>query len=65
MEQDVTHSVVAPEQAAGKRPRYSIVWKLILHPKEPMQSMKLFPKASETILVGSARKNSSIDNSDY
>lgn len=57
MDQDVTHSVVAPERAAGKEPRYSIVWKLILHPKEQMQNMKLFPKAAETICVGSANNS--------
>ena len=61
MDQDVAHSVVAPEQAAGKQPLYSIVWKLILHPKEPMQNMKLFPKATETVCVGSAsRANNSM-----
>ncbi|KAL3928918.1 MAG: hypothetical protein SGARI_004899, partial [Bacillariaceae sp.] len=40
MDQDVTHSVVAPFQAAGKRPRYSLVWKLILHPKQHNQDMR-------------------------
>lgn len=39
MDQDITHSVVAPFEAAGKRPRYSLVWKLILHPKQHGQDM--------------------------
>jgi hypothetical protein len=39
MDQDITHSVVAPLEAAGNRPRYSLVWKLILHPKEHGQDM--------------------------
>jgi len=58
MDQDITHTVVAPEIAAGKRPRYSLVWKLILHPKEVDQDMsclfredELFPS---TQLIGSA-----------
>lgn len=33
MDQDCSHTVTAPTEAAGRRPRYSIVWKLILHPK--------------------------------
>jgi 2OG-Fe(II) oxygenase superfamily len=40
MDQDITHTVVAPLEAAGKRPRYSLVWKLILHPKEHDQDMR-------------------------
>lgn len=32
MDQDVTHSVTAPRPAAGVRPRYSLVLKLVLHP---------------------------------
>mmetsp|Transcript_23521 Transcript_23521/g.30691 ORF Transcript_23521/g.30691 Transcript_23521/m.30691 type:complete len:102 (-) Transcript_23521:109-414(-) len=57
MDQDVSHTVVAPNEAAGKRPRYSLVWKLILHPKEPDQDMdnlaggRVWP---EPILFGSA-----------
>ena len=34
MDQDVTHCVTAPLEAAGPRPRYSLVWKLCLHPRE-------------------------------
>lgn len=40
MDQDVGHTVVAPTAAAGKRPRYSLVWKLILHPRTIGQDMK-------------------------
>ena len=40
MDQDIGHTVVAPFAAAGKRPRYSLVWKLILHPKIEGQDMK-------------------------
>ena len=32
MDQDISHSVIAPNAEAGNRPRYSLVWKLILHP---------------------------------
>lgn len=34
MDQDVSHTVVAPRREAGARPRYSLVWKLVLHPTE-------------------------------
>eukprot|EP01082_Thalassiosira_pseudonana_P002207 g1999.t1 g1999 contig11:501762-503174(+) len=40
MDQDISHQVVAPSLEAGKRPRYSLVWKLILHPKQSEQNMK-------------------------
>ena len=40
MDQDMGHTVVAPNASAGKRPRYSLVWKLILHPKYEGQDMK-------------------------
>lgn len=39
MDQDISHTVVAPNAEAGKRPRYSLVWKLILHPKSANQNM--------------------------
>ena len=42
MDQDITHTVIAPSNCAGKSPRYSLVWKLILHPKKPHQDMQLF-----------------------
>jgi hypothetical protein len=57
MDQDVTHTVTAPTGEAGCRPRYSLVWKLILHPREELQDMRnlsgahIWPKP---ILVGSA-----------
>jgi hypothetical protein len=60
MDQDITHTVVAPEAAAGKRPRYSLVWKLVLHPKTLNQDMtdlsgphKGWP---EPKLIGSANR---------
>jgi hypothetical protein len=40
MDQDISHTVVAPNVEAGKRPRYSLVWKLMLHPKTLTQDMK-------------------------
>ena len=39
MDQDISHTVVPPNSAAGKRPRYSLVWKLILHPRTEGQEM--------------------------
>ena len=59
MDQDCSHTVTAPTEAAGKRPRYSLVWKLILHPKEPNQDMTKLdagdrPAWPKPILVGSA-----------
>jgi 2OG-Fe(II) oxygenase superfamily len=57
MDQDITHTVVAPEEAAGKRPRYSLVWKLIFHPMVHGQDMNVggvdWP---EPILLGSSQK---------
>lgn len=40
MDQDITHTVVAPTAEAGPRPRYSLVWKLILHPSHHNQDMR-------------------------
>jgi hypothetical protein len=62
MDQDISHTVVAPNAAAGRLPRYSLVWKLILHPKVQGQPMKdlccgrrnSWPKP---IFVGSAAAN--------
>lgn len=53
MDQDVTHTVVAPNESAGLRPRYSLVWKLILHPKKSAQNMAL-ASGSKPLLIGSA-----------
>lgn len=64
MDQDMSHTVVAPKASAGKRPRYSIVWKLILHPKEDLQDMtdlagddREWPKP---LLFGSAKSPASL-----
>jgi len=54
MDQDITHTVVAPTEIAGARPRYSLVWKLILHPKQNGQSVKMFPD-STPVRIGSAK----------
>jgi probable phosphoglycerate mutase len=53
MDQDITHSVVPPNKAAGKLPRYSLVWKLILHPRKDMQPMKS-TSGCPTVCFGSA-----------
>lgn len=37
MDQDISHTVVAPNVEAGKRARYSLVWKLVLHPTDEGQ----------------------------
>eukprot|EP00980_Cylindrotheca_fusiformis_P019953 scaffold7025_cov123-Cylindrotheca_fusiformis.AAC.12 len=64
MDQDCSHTVVAPEESAGKnRPRYSLVWKLILHPRVALQDMtdlaggttRIWP---EPVLFGSANRSS-------
>ena len=61
MDQDCSHTVVAPNVEAGiKRPRYSLVWKLILHPKTDGQSMNLIDfdsVSSSKILFGSADRD--------
>ena len=60
MDQDITHTVVAPLEAAGKRPRYSLVWKLILHPKRRDQNMRDLCGSHkgwpDPLLVGSAKR---------
>ena len=38
MDQDITHSVCPP--TSSSKPRYSLVWKLLLYPKGPNQNMK-------------------------
>lgn len=59
MDQDVSHTVVAPNTEAGKRPRYSMVFKLILHPKKADQDTtelscgRSWPKPD---IIGSAVK---------
>jgi len=39
LDQDLGHTVTLPTPEAGNRPRYSLVWKLILHPKTEHQDM--------------------------
>jgi hypothetical protein len=56
-DQDCRHTVVAPNESAGKRPRYSIVWKLVLHPRTPDQDMMDLEAGREwpsPIVIGSA-----------
>ena len=61
MDQDISHTVVAPNVEAGKRPRYSLVWKLILHPREDGQDMSLCCGRGsmwpEPIAIGSAKRD--------
>lgn len=54
MDQDVTHTVVAPNKTAGALPRYSLVWKLILHPKQHKQTMKIVSCDLPLVRIGSA-----------
>jgi hypothetical protein len=61
MDQDISHQVVAPSLEAGKRPRYSLVWKLILHPKRLEQNMKDLTGGRswpDPIVIGSAMLSS-------
>jgi len=61
MDQDISHTVVAPNVEAGKRPRYSLVWKLILHPRKDGQDMSLCCGRGsmwpEPIAIGSAKRD--------
>ncbi|KAL7537125.1 hypothetical protein ACHAXR_007604 [Thalassiosira sp. AJA248-18] len=62
MDQDIGHTVVAPTAAAGRRPRYSLVWKLILHPRTVGQDMKYLAGGRESLwpeieYFGSAAQN--------
>jgi len=62
MDQDIGHTVVAPRAAAGKRPRYSLVWKLVLHPRSIGQDMKYLASGREALwpeteYFGSAAQN--------
>lgn len=59
MDQDVTHTVTAPTAAAGARPRYSLVWKLLVHPRvfgQNMMSLDLSNEWPATLMVGSAKR---------
>ena len=52
LDQDVSHRVCAPTDAAGSRPRYSLVLKLVLH--APGAVARFAPDPPDTV-VGSAR----------
>lgn len=62
MDQDISHTVVAPNAVAGRQPRYSLVWKLVLHPKKWGQDVtevtcgrrQLWP---DPVVIGSANRN--------
>ncbi len=58
LDQDLGHTVTPPKPSAGKRPRYSLVWKLILHPNTEQQDMTTLSESSalwpEPQLFGSA-----------
>jgi hypothetical protein len=60
MDQDCCHTVVAPNSGANNRPRYSLVWKLILHPKTVDQDMTDLAIGRDDwpgpLLFGSAQK---------
>jgi hypothetical protein len=59
MDQDCTHTVVAPKEKAEMQPRYSLVWKLILHPRlahQNMTNLKENRKWPHPILFGSANR---------
>jgi len=52
MDQDISHSVTAPRKAAGRRPRYSLVLKLVLHGAVIRLAD---PSWGEPEMIGSAR----------
>jgi len=54
MDQDLSHSVTAPEESAGERPRYSLALKLVVHPTQE-ERVRLTPAGwGEPLLFGSA-----------
>ena len=55
LDQDITHSVQAPSAAAGDRPRYSLVLKLVLHPTAAGQVPSIAPEDGVR-LFGSASR---------
>ncbi|OEU17784.1 hypothetical protein FRACYDRAFT_268800 [Fragilariopsis cylindrus CCMP1102] len=59
MDQDIMHTVVPPNSAAGNRPRYSFVWKLILHPKTDHQDMTNLSSSSSRVNTSNNRSRSS------
>lgn len=48
MDQDITHSVSAPEPTAGERPRYSLVIKLVIHPTVEGPAERVSPRLVDT-----------------
>jgi hypothetical protein len=59
MDQDIMHTVVPPNYAAGNRPRYSFVWKLILHPKTDHQDMTNLSSSSSRVNTSNNHSRSS------
>lgn len=55
LDQDLGHTVTPPAPSAGKRPRYSMVWKLVLHPTKEHQDMTDLPGASFSALQTQSR----------
>mmetsp|Transcript_44836 Transcript_44836/g.82491 ORF Transcript_44836/g.82491 Transcript_44836/m.82491 type:complete len:587 (-) Transcript_44836:138-1898(-) len=47
MDQDITHSVTAPESTAGDRPRYSLVLKLVIHPPAGGAAARVSPRLAD------------------
>jgi hypothetical protein len=54
MDQDITHKVTPPSEAANGRPRYSLVWKLVLHSREGAHPGETWERATEPFKLGSA-----------
>ena len=62
--QDVLHRVSTPSQLAGRRPRYSLVWKLVFMPKTADQQCCIAkPSWGAPTAIGSAAKIQSIKRS--
>jgi hypothetical protein len=58
MDQDIMHTVVPPNSAAGNLPRYSFVVKLILHPKTDHQDMTNLSSSSSSSRVNKSSHRS-------
>ena len=57
MDQDVTHRISAPSALAKQTPRYSLVWKLVMHPRTQEASASptmARPEWGEPVKFGSA-----------
>ena len=58
MDQDITHRLSVPSVLAN-RPRYSLVWKLVLHPRTPEQPCTIArPEWGPPVRFGSANRQS-------